>query len=388
MSHNYVRHCGVSLDKQHGYVACEKRDYSRKKEGCSRDAKRWHIFTTGGIPVCDVCKRVGHVARNCWRCMNSSANRRTNPKEKQKEESARVIHSVVERRKEGLTMMRHIPVSVNGKSLNAQLDCDALENAVDLGVAKEVGLIFKVHSFYGVSSWTKGVVGMTWLPVVIGLRSEKLRCVVVENLGEKLIIGLPGMSFLGMKIDFATGDVRIGHRSKRRKVKDVTTVEDEDVLLQNQDLVKETKIKEAVSEKVTKVKVEQSSNQGSKMKPHTPSQVLEQAKKLKNGKKLQEMSCYSEKCEILKQKGSVWEPGGMEGEKDTVNLHEANRTVAQESDSDDDDTEGESENEGIAELTDDEKKTKCCNKANTKARKGKQKKNKRKGKKSKKGKKK
>ena len=44
------------------------------------------------------------------------------------------------------------------------------------------------------STWRLGThVEWFWLPVVIGSRSDKLRCVVVEGLTEKLIIGLPGL---------------------------------------------------------------------------------------------------------------------------------------------------------------------------------------------------
>jgi len=100
---------------------------------------------------------------------------------------------------------------------------------------------------YPSKSKKAGAIGMVWLPVVIGSRSEKLRCEVVENLKEKLIIGLPGLSFLGVKIDFATGDVRIGHRRKKKVEKVKTTVKkDAELLKKDGELVRETS-EEAVS---------------------------------------------------------------------------------------------------------------------------------------------
>ena len=46
--------------------------------------------------------------------------------------------------------------------------------------------------------------GTTLVPVRIGKKKTDLRCVAVENLGMKLIIGFPGLRDLGLSTDLKT----------------------------------------------------------------------------------------------------------------------------------------------------------------------------------------
>jgi len=103
--------------------------------------------------------------------------------------------------------------------VEALMDFNAVENAVSFETVKDCSKL-KIYEFRDgktSSTWRFGALGVVWLPVVIGSRSDKLRCVVVDGLVEKLIIGLPGLSFLGASVNFATGDVRI-QRRRRKKV--------------------------------------------------------------------------------------------------------------------------------------------------------------------------
>ena len=242
--------------RQHGFVARGKKRYVcddlgvRKSDmdvttgGFSLSARRWHKFTKGGEPICDVCKRVGHVARNCWQKNTSLMSRRKNREEK---DTGLVVHSVVKNRSGCPTAERHIAVSVLERKVDALLDFNAMENAVSFEIVQvDPKLrIYEIQDTVGASKWKTGVLGMVWLPVVIGSRSDKLRCVVVKDLSEELVIGLPGLSFLGASINFATGDVRI---SRRRRKNGNTMAKESDELLKGQALVRDVMLDSTKSE--------------------------------------------------------------------------------------------------------------------------------------------
>ena len=90
-SHRTVRHVRGASRKQHGFVAgandvnkCDscaavgawKSDADVTGRGFSRSVRMGHRYTDGGVPICDVCKRVGHVARSCWQRKASASGRR------------------------------------------------------------------------------------------------------------------------------------------------------------------------------------------------------------------------------------------------------------------------------------------------------------------------
>ena len=105
----------------------------------------------------------------------------------------------------------------------------------------------------------------------------------MEGLTEKLIIGLPGLSYLGASIDFATGDVRISHRG-RKKVKGNTMARNSDELRKDHALVRDAKMKckeskDAVTSKdVSSKKGPEGSDE--RRKECTKSQLSEQVKDL------------------------------------------------------------------------------------------------------------
>ena len=132
--------------------------------------------------------------------------------------------------------------------------------------------------------------GWVWLPVVIGSRSVKLRCVVVDNLKEKLIIGLPGLSFLGASVNFATGDVRISCR-RRKKVEDgITMAKKKEKLHEDHALVRDARTKceefkdTAEFNAVPKKKGPESDESEESVEVCIKSQLLEQAKDLASRK--------------------------------------------------------------------------------------------------------
>jgi len=222
-----------------GYMAvgAKRSDLNVSRRGLSQNARMWHYFTEGGEPVCDVCKRVGHVAKNCWLKKKSSERLKGR---------GTIVHSVV-KNQEGCSMVeRRIAVSVDGRQVEALLDFNAMENAVDVKTVEKVDPKLKIYDFQdrdgAGSKWKSDACGMVWLPVVIGSRSEKLRCVVVKDLKEKLVIGLPGLSFLGASINFATGDLLVDRR-KRKKVGGGTMVRRKDEVHEDCTLVREAKTK-------------------------------------------------------------------------------------------------------------------------------------------------
>ena len=75
----------------------------------------------------------------------------------------------------------------------------------------------------------------------------------MEGLTEKLIIGLPGLSFLGARIDFATGDVRVSRRRKK-KVDGISTAERNDEMHLDQALVRGAKTGCMESKDTTKLR--------------------------------------------------------------------------------------------------------------------------------------
>jgi len=210
------------------------------ERGFSPSAWTWHESAAGGCPVCSVCNRVGHVARSCWRRKTSVADRRSGCGE---DGAGIVLHSVVKNRGYDPAVDRYVKVSVNAQQVEALLDFSALENAVSLKTVKAVPNLKVYDLSDGRSANSRGLhtVGMVWLPVGFGSRAEKLRCVVVDGLSEELIIGLPGLSFLGAGINFATGDVRICRHG--RKVDGCTTAVKSDELHEGQALVRDAGMK-------------------------------------------------------------------------------------------------------------------------------------------------
>jgi len=249
-----VRHVRGASRKQHGFVAgvndvkkCDgyaavgarRNDADVTGRGFSRGAWMGHRYTGGGVPICDVCKRVGHVARSCWQRKASASGRRGSCGGNA---AGLVLHSVVKNREYEAMVERYLKVSVNSHQVEALVDYNALENAVALKTVK-VDPRLKIYDLSkerkANSPWLH-TVGMVWLPVVIGSRVDKLRCVVVDGLTEELIIGLPGLSFLGASINFATGDVRISRRG--RKVEGCTTAVKGDKMHDDHTLVRGAKI--------------------------------------------------------------------------------------------------------------------------------------------------
>jgi len=257
-------------------IEAERNESDLTGRGFSRGARMWHRYTDGGEPICDVCKRVGHVAKSCWQRKASLSVRRRGCGEN-------VLHSVVSKMVGFESVKRHISVSVNTQRVEALLDFSAMENAVSYESVK-VDPKLKIYDLRdrerANSAWRLGARGMVWLPVVIGSRSDKLRCVVVEGLTEKLIIGLPGLSYLGASIDFTTGDVRIGHRG-RKKVKGNTMAKNSDELHEDHVLVRDAKMKCKESrDAVTSKDVSSKKGHDEKRKECTKSQVSEQVKDL------------------------------------------------------------------------------------------------------------
>ena len=221
-------------------VRARKSDVDVTGRGFSPSAWTWHESAAGGCPVCSVCKRVGHVARSCWRRKTSVSDRRSGCGE---DDAGIVLHSVVKNRGYDPAVDRYVKVSVNAQQVEALLDFSALENAVSLKTVKDDPKLkmYDLSDDRRANSRWLHTVGMVWLPVVFGSRAEKLRCVVVDGLTEKLIIGLPGLSFLGACINFATGDLRICcHGSK---VEGCTTAVKSDELHEGQALVRDAEMK-------------------------------------------------------------------------------------------------------------------------------------------------
>ena len=108
-------------------VGARRSDAEVTERVLSRGARKWHMFTVGGEPICDVCKRVGHVARCCWQRRTSLSSRRSCCGG---DNAGTVLHSVVENRMGDTAVDRHITVSVNGQQVKALLDFNAMENAI------------------------------------------------------------------------------------------------------------------------------------------------------------------------------------------------------------------------------------------------------------------
>jgi len=250
-----VRKVKGASKKQYGFIARDKKkesdgtvavrarkgDVNVTERGFSPSAWMWHRCTDGGRPFCDVGKRVGRVARSCWRRKEVSMSGRRPGCGRN---AGVVLHSVVKKRRYDTAVDRYVKVSVNAQLVEALLDFSAMENAVALEIAK-VDPKLKIYDLSdgrkANSRWLH-TVGMVWLPVVIGGMAEKLRCVVIDGLTEKLVIGLHGLSFLGASINFSTGDVLIsGGRGK--KVEGLTMAEKSDELHKSQNLVREAGLK-------------------------------------------------------------------------------------------------------------------------------------------------
>jgi len=218
-----------------------------------------------------------------------------------------VVHSVVRNQVGYATAERHITVSVNAKPVDALLDFNAMENAVSFETVK-VDPKLKIYDFQddrvkASSRWRLGACGVVWLPIVIGSRSEKLRCVVVEGLTEKLVIGLPGLSFLGASINFATGDVRIGRR-RRRKVDGScsTMAKRSDEVHEDHALVRDAMMKCTKSKDMTVPKVVSSKASPEERKECIKAKVPEQVKDLAGKKGLHDEGRGKSKQEMPNQK--------------------------------------------------------------------------------------
>jgi len=237
-------------------VGAIRSDAEVTRRGFSRGARMWHKFTDGGEPVCDVCKRVGHVAKSCWRRKKTSLSSRRAGCGRD-DAAGLVVHSIVKKQEGFATAERHMAVSVDGQQVQALLDFNALENAVSLETVL-VDPKLKIYSFQderrASSEWKVGALGMVWLPVVVGSRADKLHCVVVAGLTEKLIIGLPGLSFLGASVNFATGDVRVCRR-RRKKVGGCATARNCEELRDDHGLVRDMKLKRTELEGTAESKV-------------------------------------------------------------------------------------------------------------------------------------
>ena len=235
-----ARNKEVKVRDECAAVRARKSDVDVTGRGFSPSAWMWHLHADGGRPSCSADKRVGHVAKSCWRRKASVSVRRSGCGE---DDAGIVLHSVVKNRGYDPAVDRYVEVSVNAQRVEALLDFSALENAVALKTVK-VDPNLKIYDLSdgrkANSSWLHAV-GMVWLPVVFGSRAEKLRCVVVDGLTKELIIGLPGLSFLGASINFATGDVRICRRG--RKVDGCTMAVKSDELHECQALVRDAKMK-------------------------------------------------------------------------------------------------------------------------------------------------
>ena len=119
-------------------VGTRKIDKKVSRKGLSQGARTWHMFTDGGEPICDVCKRVGHVAKNCWRRKKTSLSGR---RDSCRKNAGMVVQSVVEYREGYATAERHLPVSVNKQRVEALLDFNAMENAVDFRTVLSISQI-------------------------------------------------------------------------------------------------------------------------------------------------------------------------------------------------------------------------------------------------------
>jgi len=241
---------GKERKVSNGYT-CDA-DFTRR--GFSRGVRMWHNFTEGGEPICDVCKRVGHVAKNCCEGKKSSLSSRRLGR--YGADAKRVLHSVVKKRVHEAAVERYLMVSVNARQVEALIDFNAMENAVSLKTVKGYSKLkmYDLKDDRKANSPWLGALGMVWLPVVIGSRAEKLCCLVVDGLTEELIIGLPGLSFLGASINFSTGDVRIGRR-RRKNVEGCTTVKKYEEVHDDHVLVREVEMKCTESKGTTKSKV-------------------------------------------------------------------------------------------------------------------------------------
>jgi len=367
----------ASRKKQYGVIAREnvsngcmavgakRSDLNVIRRGFSRNARMWHCFTKGGEPVCDVCKRVGHVARNCWLKKKSSERFKGR---------GTIVHSVV-KNQEGCTVVeRHVAVSVGGRQLEALLDCNAMENAVNFEIVK-VDPKLKMYDFQdrdGASSkWKSDARGMVWLPVVIGSRSEKLRCVVVKDLKEKLVIGLPGLSFLGASINFATGDLHVDRR-RRKKVEGDTMARRKDELHEDCTLVREAKTKCTKSVDTSRSRVvssKKSPEGGVSKKECIRTGSLEQVKDLavKENEHVNERG--KDKCKKPNQKVTlVSGRGRKEGKVNVVSPKKDEKLITPDHD---DDEESESDDDSGSEdkrEREEPEKSKC---GNAKANKGK-----------------
>jgi len=153
-------------------VRARKSDMDVTGRGFSPSAWTWHDSAAGGCPVCSVGKRVGHVARSCWRRKTSVSDRRSGCGE---DDAGIVLHSVVKNRGYDPAVDRYVKVSVNAQQVEALLDFSALENAVSLKTVN-VDPNLKMYDLSddrrANSRWLH-TVGMVWLPVVFGSRAEK-----------------------------------------------------------------------------------------------------------------------------------------------------------------------------------------------------------------------
>ena len=98
-----------------------------------------------------------------------------------------------------------INASVMESTFNAMLNSRAMENAIEIKALERMNPHVRLERLrkrlIGADKKPITVRGTTHVPARIIKKKTKLRCVAVENLSMKLIIGFPGLRDLGLSTD-------------------------------------------------------------------------------------------------------------------------------------------------------------------------------------------
>jgi len=100
-------------------------DVVRKSFGNGRGR---HAFSKSGKPICDLCKKEGHIARKCPRRSRPRGGRRSFYK------NQRLVYSIQD--EDCVPLI--ISVTIMGQTVNAMLDSGAMLNVIDIGTLRSI----------------------------------------------------------------------------------------------------------------------------------------------------------------------------------------------------------------------------------------------------------
>ena len=164
-----------------------------------------HRFTPDGRPICDKCQHVGHIARYC-------PLKKLQQRRRKQYNNKRLVYIIQKDHGDPIV----INARVCSQEIKAMLDCGAMVNVIDINILRRalpnIHLQHYSRRLIGADKKPIHAVGATHIPITINNCPKKLFCVAVKNLNNDLIVGIPGLKELGITIDFAKSEIKMGNK--------------------------------------------------------------------------------------------------------------------------------------------------------------------------------